>query len=232
MHVFGNACEVKAIDAIAQKHNLKVIYDASHAFCVEYKGESLLNHGDAATLSFHATKLFHTGEGGAVIFRHQEDLERAKKMINFGITGPESIDELGINAKMNELQAAMGLCVLDEMEANLKARAAVWHCYEQALSQLLQLQAKPEGLDYNYAYFPVVFESEEQAVRVAATLKEDGVLARRYFYPSLDTLELVDGRANCPVSRNIASRILCLPLYSELEIKNSKLIINQIEGTL
>ena len=120
VHVFGNACDVDAIDAIAKKHSLKVIYDASHAFGVKYQGESLLKHGDAATLSFHATKLFHTGEGGAIVFKRKEDLERAKKMINFGITGPETVEALGINAKMNELQAAMGLCVLDEMEENLK----------------------------------------------------------------------------------------------------------------
>lgn len=232
VHVFGNACDVEAIDAIAQKHNLKVIYDASHAFGVNYKGESLLRHGDAATLSFHATKLFHTGEGGAIIFKRKEDLERAKKMINFGITGPESIEELGINAKMNELQAAMGLCVLDEMEENLKARAAVWHRYEQALSQALQLQAKPEALDYNYAYFPVVFESEEQAVRVAATLKENGVLARRYFYPSLESVACLGAEADQPASNDIASRILCLSIFAQLSQHDQQSIINLIEVEL
>ncbi|MEQ9544765.1 MAG: DegT/DnrJ/EryC1/StrS family aminotransferase [Marinobacter sp.] len=226
VHVFGNACDVEAIDAIAQKHNLKVIYDASHAFGVNYKGESLLKHGDAATLSFHATKLFHSGEGGAIIFKRKEDMERAKKMINFGITGPQSIEELGINAKMNELQAAMGLCVLDEMEENLTARAAVWRRYQQALGQTLQLLAKPEALDYNYAYFPVVFESEEQAVGVAATLKENGVLARRYFYPSLESVECLGAVADQPVSNDIASRILCLPIYSALSTES----IDKITG--
>lgn len=232
VHVFGNACDVEAISAIALKHNLKVIYDASHAFGVSYKGESLLKHGDAATLSFHATKLFHTGEGGAIIFKRKEDLERAKTMINFGITGPDSIEELGINAKMNELQAAMGLCVLDEMEDNLKARAAVWHRYEQALSQALQLQVTPEALDYNYAYFPVVFENEEQAVRVAATLKENGVLARRYFYPSLDLVGCLGAEAAQPVSKEIASRILCLPIFAQLSQPDQQSIINLIEAEL
>ncbi|WP_288365930.1 DegT/DnrJ/EryC1/StrS family aminotransferase [uncultured Marinobacter sp.] len=226
VHVFGNACDVEAIATIAETHKLKVIYDGCHAFGVNYKGESLLNHGDAATLSFHATKLFHTGEGGAIIFKRKEDLERAKKMINFGITGPESIEELGINAKMNELQAAMGLCVLDEMEENLTARAAVWHRYEQAFSKTLQLQAKPEALEYNYAYFPVVFQSEEQAVQVAATLKENGVLARRYFYPSLESVECLGAEADQPVSMDIASRILCLPIYSSLSIDS----IDKITG--
>lgn len=216
VHVFGNACDVEAIDAIAQKYNLKVIYDASHAFGVTYQGESLLKHGDAATLSFHATKLFHTGEGGAVVFKRKEDLERARKMINFGITGPESIDQVGINAKMDEFQAAMGLCVLDEMEDNLQAREQVWRRYEQALPGNLQLQATRETLGYNYAYFPVVFESEEQAVRVAARLKENGVLARRYFYPSLESVRCLNAETDQPVSKDIASRILCLPIYDQL----------------
>ena len=232
VHVFGNACDVEAIDAIAQKHKLKVIYDASHAFGVKYKGESLLKHGDAATLSFHATKLFHTGEGGAIVFKRKEDLERAKKIINFGITGPESIEELGINAKLNELQAAMGLCVLDEMEANLQARVQVWHRYEQILAKNLQLQAKHEGLGYNYAYFPVVFETEEQAVRVAAALKENGVLARRYFYPSLVSVECLDAHADQPVSMDIASRILCLPMFDQLEQSIQSNIIGLVEAEL
>tara|TARA_Y100001001_G_scaffold164845_1_gene199529 strand:+ start:2360 stop:3460 length:1101 start_codon:yes stop_codon:yes gene_type:complete len=232
VHVFGNACDVEVISAIAEKHKLKVIYDASHAFGVNYKGESLLKHGDAATLSFHATKLFHTGEGGAIIFKRRDDLERAKKMINFGITGPEVIEELGVNAKMNELQAAMGLCVLDEMEDNLKARAAVWHRYEQALRRSLQLQAKPEALKYNYAYFPVLFESEKQAVRVAAVLKENGVLARRYFYPSLESIECLGAKAVQPVSKDIASRILCLPIFDQLAQHDQQNIINLIEAEL
>jgi dTDP-4-amino-4,6-dideoxygalactose transaminase len=232
VHVFGNACDVEAIEKIASKHNLKVIYDASHAFGVQYKGESLLKHGDAATLSFHATKLFHTGEGGAIVFKHKEDLERARKMINFGITGPETIEELGINAKMNELQAAMGLCVLDEMEENLKARAEVWERYEKTLGKTLQLQVKHQALGYNYAYFPVVFDSEERAVRVAAALKEHGVLARRYFYPSLESVECLEAKADQSVSKDIASRILCLPIFCQLGQSDQRTIIALIEAEL
>jgi dTDP-4-amino-4,6-dideoxygalactose transaminase len=232
VHVFGNACDVESIDAIAQKHNLKVIYDAAHAFGVKYKGESLLKHGDAATLSFHATKLFHTGEGGAIVFKRKEDLERAKKMINFGIAGPEEIEELGVNAKMNELQAAMGLCVLDEMEENLKARAEVWQRYEKTLGKTLQLQAKHQALGYNYAYFPVVFDSEEQAVRVAATLKENGVLARRYFYPSLGSVRCLDAEADQPVSKDIASRILCLPIYSALDEEDQQVVLSWLAKSI
>jgi len=228
VHVFGNACNVEAIGGIAQQHKLKVIYDASHAFGVTYKGDSLLKHGDAATLSFHATKLFHTGEGGAIIFKCKEDLERAKKMINFGITGSESIGELGINGKMNELQAAMGLCVLDEMEENLQAREQVWRRYEQALPENLQLQRKHESLGYNYAYFPVVFESEEQAVRLAATLRGNGVLARRYFYPSLECVKSLGQKGDKNVSHNIANRILCLPMYSTLSLADQKIIVETL----
>lgn len=226
VHVFGNACDVEAIDAIAQKHNLKVIYDAAHAFGVKYKGESLLKNGDAATLSFHATKLFHTGEGGAIVFKHKEDLERAKRMINFGITGPETIEELGINAKMHELQAAMGLCVLDEMEKNLKARSVVWQQYEQELDEVLQLQKKSQALDYNYAYFPVVFQSEKQSVKMAAILKDSGIGARRYFYPSLESVDCMGTHAVQPVSKDISSRILCLPLYASLSSEDIVKIVS------
>lgn len=218
VHVFGNACDVEAIDATARKHNLKVIYDASHAFGVKYKGESLLNRGDAATLSFHATKLFHTVEGGAIVFKHKEDLDRAKKMINFGLAGPESIEEIGINAKLSELQAAMGLCVLDEVGDNLEARARIWNSYANALSKKVQLQSKREGLGYNYAYFPVVFETEEQTTRVVAALKDRGILARRYFYPSLESVVSLGQNEMQPVSDSIAKRILCLPIYADLEM--------------
>ncbi|RTE65234.1 DegT/DnrJ/EryC1/StrS family aminotransferase [Amphritea opalescens] len=232
VHVFGNACDVEAIDCIAQKHKLKVIYDASHAFGVQYKGESLLKHGDAATLSFHATKLFHTVEGGAIVFKRKEDLERAKKMINFGLAGPDRIEELGINAKMNELQAAMGLCVLDEMEQNLAARAKIWLHYEEVLGKMLQLQAKSQSLDYNYAYFPVVFESEEQTLQVIATLKENGIQARRYFYPSLESVECLGAETSCSVSKDISGRILCLPIYIGLKLSEQKEIANIIRPIL
>lgn len=232
VHVFGNACDVEAIAKIAQAHQLKVIYDAAHAFGVKYQGESLLNHGDAATLSFHATKLFHAIEGGAIVFKRKEDLEQAKKLINFGITGPEVIEELGVNAKMNEFQAAMGLCVLDEIEANLQARKHVWHTYEKSLADCLQLQVLPETLEYNYAYFPVVFKSEVQALHVAAALKENGIQARRYFYPSLESVACLNAPAEQPISKDIASRILCLPLFVQLEAVELNRIIALVKEAL
>lgn len=232
VHVFGNACNVESIDALAKEHGLSVIYDASHAFGVKYKGESLLTYGDAATLSFHATKLFHTGEGGAIVFKRKDDFERAQKMINFGITGPETIDELGINAKMNELQAALGLCVLDEMDENLAARGSVWREYERALTNRVQFQKKSEDVVYNFAYFPAVFESETQAKKVAAALKESEVLVRRYFYPSLDSVKCLGEYPIQPASRDIASRVLCLPMFGDLDKAEQRKIINIIGAEL
>ncbi|WP_201542674.1 DegT/DnrJ/EryC1/StrS family aminotransferase [Psychrobacter faecalis] len=229
VHVFGNACDVEAIDTIAQKYNLKVIYDAAHAFGVTFKDKSLLNYGDAAILSFHATKLFHSIEGGAIVFKNKEDLERAKLIINFGISSPDSIDNIGINAKMNEFQAAMGLCVLDELESNLTSRAEIWNTYAEALDTQCQLQKLHPDIQYNYAYFPIVFDTVEQATQILNTLKDNGIIARRYFYPSLDTVDYFQLKNYQPISNDIASRILCLPIYSELSASEQYIIINSIK---
>lgn len=227
VHVFGNASEVEAIGAIAQKHQLKVVYDASHAFAVKYKGSSLLNWGDAATLSFHATKLFHTIEGGAIVFKHKADLECAKQMINFGLSGPEDIAGQGINAKMNEFQAAMGLCVLDEMAENLAVRKAIVKQYQQQLPPELQRQAINDAASVSYAYMPVALKNEEQVLTLLENLKQKGIVARRYFYPSLNCTEYGDGQA-MPVSEEIAQRIVCLPLHVDL----SESDINQISNII
>jgi dTDP-4-amino-4,6-dideoxygalactose transaminase len=231
VHVFGNACDVEAIGAIAQKHSLKVIYDAAHAFGVKYKGESLLKHGDAATLSFHATKLFHTGEGGAIVFKRKEDLERAKKMINFGIAGPEEIEELGINAKMNELQAAMGLCVLDEIEEIHKSRAQVTETYDHYLQGKVQKQAIQPDVTYNHAYYPVALPSSREVVKVVSELRDAGVLARRYFYPSLETVSSLESKLKaCEESQKLAGRILCLPIYTRLDSGDVAAIAKKVAG--
>lgn len=217
VHVFGNACDVDAIDRIANQHNVKVVYDAAHAFGVNFKNKSLLSYGDAATLSFHATKLFHTIEGGAIVFKRKEDLERAKKLINFGIASPDNIDEIGINAKMNEFQAAMGLCMLDEIEANLGARAAATQHYDEHLPASLQRQRWNMNASKNHAYLPVVFETEAQALTVLSTLEKYGIMARRYFSPSLDQVAIGLGVGKeIKESQDIAGRILCLPLYAKL----------------
>ncbi len=227
VHVFGNACDVETIDAIAQKHNLKVIYDASHAFGVKYKGESLLKHGDAATLSFHATKLFHTGEGGAIVFKHKEDLERAKKLINFGITGPEHIEVLGINAKMNELQAAMGLCVLDEIGQNISNRKLVWQAYRESLSSQFIPQKINPYITNNYAYFPVTLLSKYSVTDIVRVMADKDVQLRRYFYPSLSDLDFLGSSTVTFISQDIASRVLCFPIFSEC---NYKAIIENLKS--
>lgn len=230
VHVFGNACDVEAIESIAGKNNLKVIYDAAHAFGVTYKGKSLLKYGDAATLSFHATKLFHSIEGGAVVFKRKKDLEYAKKLINFGISGSGTIEHVGINAKMNELQAAMGLCVLDEIEKIKLGRANIWKNYiESLIDTSLTFQQWNKHSQNNHAYAPVLFSSELQLLKVDAKLKENNIFSRRYFYPSLDTLASLGSYQDCSVSKDIANRVLCLPIYSHLKVKDQHRVIEIIK---
>lgn len=231
VHVFGNPCDVESIADIANKHNLKVIYDAAHAFGTQFKEQSVLNYGDISTLSFHATKLFHTIEGGAIITNDDDIADRIRLLMNFGITGPTSINSIGTNAKMNEFEAAMGLCVLDEIEAIQSGRQAVWGAYEKAFlnSQLRLQQWNSESLN-NCAYAPVVFPSEQALLKAEQALKDNDILPRRYFYPSLDTLPYLDNRQVCKESRELSSRILCLPIYPNLSETEVLRIIDIIKG--
>jgi len=229
VHVFGNPCDVETIEVIANKNNLKVIYDAAHAFSCEYKGQSVLNYGDISTLSFHATKLFHTIEGGAVITNSDELAKKIRLMINFGITSPTSIESIGTNAKMNEFEAAMGLCVLDDIAEIRDRREAIWQTYSENLSESVEIQKWNAFSKNNASYAPILFNSEEKLLKVDARLKENKILARRYFYPSLDTLEYLGIEQVCIHSRDIASRILCLPMYPSLDDSHIKKIINIIK---
>lgn len=222
VHVFGNPCEVEAIQAIADKHQLKIIYDAAHAFGVKYKGESILNWGDAATLSFHATKVFHTIEGGAIVFKRKEDLEKAKKLINFGITGPESIEGLGINGKMNEFQAAMGLCVLDEIEENIRRREIIWNIYQSELNGKVEFQQFSSTATKNFGYAPVVMGNEEQRTNAQNYFTEQCITARRYFFPTLDSVSCFASSKKNDHAKNISNKILCLPLHCNLSISEAK----------
>jgi len=232
VHVFGNACEVETIEAIAIRHGLKVVYDAAHAFGVRYKGESILLRGDISTLSFHATKLFHTIEGGALVINDDDLVEKARYLINFGIAGPESIPALGTNAKMNEFEAAMGLCMLDDIETIFRLRQEVYERYETALGRYLVTQRKNPDATLNYSYFPVLFEDESTLKRVERALNEKNIYPRRYFYPSLDTLSYIEPKQYAPISRNISSRILALPMYPDLDEKDQNTIIRTILETL
>lgn len=210
VHVFGYACNVEKIKAIAHKYNLKVIYDAAHAFGSVYKGSSLLAYGDISTCSFHATKLFHTVEGGACITNndiYSNVLELSKR---FGHQYDDHI-HLGINAKNSELHAAMGLANLPYIESIISRRKKISEQYDSLLGGFYKPQ-KQDALLYNYAYYPIVFESEQHLLAVFARLNAQDVFPRRYFYPSLNTISYVHG-APCVNSEDIALRVACLPLY-------------------
>ncbi len=231
-HVFGNPCDVEAIDKIAKKHNLKVIYDGAHTFGVNYKDKSIANYGDITTLSFHATKLFHTIEGGALIINDDELVQKARYLINFGIKNQEEIPHLGTNAKMNEFEAAMGLCLLDDIEKIKNNRKNIYEKYQKELKGLVKFQEQNENVTQNYSYFPVVFENEEQLLKVQKALNQKDIFPRRYFYPSLDTLEYIEPKQECKISRDISKRILCLPIYAELTKAEQNSILNIIKQNI
>lgn len=227
-HVFGNPCNVEAIEKIAKKHELKVIYDAAHAFGVNYKGKSLLNYGDVSTCSFHATKIFHTGEGGCWVTGDETLQHKLYYHHNFGHNGPEAFHGVGTNAKMSELQAAMGLAVYNHLDEIFEERKKVVETYKKLLKKSkLQLLKIRENTEWNYHYFPVVFESEEALLKAKQAMNAQEIYPRRYFYPSLNTLNYVNN-ATMPVSESISKRILCLPLYVGLEEKMIEKIVKLI----
>jgi dTDP-4-amino-4,6-dideoxygalactose transaminase len=223
VHVFGYPCDVEKIDAIAKRHNLKVIYDAAHAFGVTYKGKSLLDFGDISTGRFHATKLFHTIEGGCVIVRDQTVSDRIGLMKHFGHMGDEHL-MLGINAKATEFQAAMGLCNLRHIDEIIQKRKVAFGHYNQLLDGVFDRPAIHKDTTYNYAYYPVLFENETQLLQKIAELNKKNIFPRRYFYPSLNTLPYLSATQSCPVSEDIAARIICLPMSASLEEKDIKII--------
>jgi len=217
VHVYGYPSEVEIIESIAKKHNLKVIYDAAHAFGCTLNDTSLLNYGDISTLSFHATKLFHTVEGGAIVAHTPQMADTLNKMKSFGHEGDEYYS-LGINGKNSEFHAAMGLCVLPNVPDIIQSRRIICEMYNTQLTDLgVFFPAVPENYGYNYAYYPVVFQSETQLLAVKQVLNSNQINPRRYFYPSLNTLPFLKDRQSCPISEDISSRVMCLPLYDGLE---------------
>jgi dTDP-4-amino-4,6-dideoxygalactose transaminase len=231
-HVFGNPCAVEEIELIAKKHNLKVIYDAAHAFGVKYKGKSIFEYGDVSTCSFHATKLFHTGEGGAIFCKDPELYHQIFYSHNFGHNGPLAFHGLGINGKMSELQAAMGLAVLSYMSSILESRKKIIETYDQLLikSEMQKLTIRPKS-EWNFSYCPVVFKHELDLLNVESKLNIINIFPRRYFYPSLNTLPFLKTR-KIEISETTSSKILCLPLHSELTKEEIKLIMSVIFETL
>lgn len=217
-HVYGNCCDVNKIKEIADENNLKVIYDAAHGFNVTMSGKSILDFGDISTLSFHATKIFHTIEGGALIIKDDDLYEKAKKIINFGFSSKGTIECLGINAKMNEFQGAMGLCLLEEVENQIKKRKHIYYKYRSKLkgTKHISIYEYEQGLCPNYSYFPIILDSEELLLKVISKLNDNHINPRRYFYPSLNNLEYVK-KQKMEISEDISKRILCLPIYGDLE---------------
>lgn len=223
-HVYGNPCDIDAIEVIAKKYSLKVIYDAAHCFGTKYKGRSVFEYGDISTTSFHATKLFHTIEGGAVFTQSPELLRKMALLRNFGHDGPDEFQGVGINGKNCEFHAAMGLCNLKHADEILDKRRLLSFYYWRALTGLQAKYPKlNDDLDYNYAYFPVLFDSEELMHKCMRALENEKIYCRRYFYPSLSTLSFVE-KSSMPVCESVASRILCLPLYHTLTTSDLDLI--------
>jgi len=221
VHVFGNPCDMDALQEMSNKYGLKLIYDAAHAFLVTYKGTNVAQFGDASTFSFHATKIFHTIEGGAIVVNDDGLAEKIRLMINFGIAGYDSITELGINAKMNEFQAAMGLCMLDEICANIESRKHIFEYYHHTFAghPNIQLQQINPMTRINYTYFPIVLSSEEKLLSLIDSLNKKNIFPRRYFYPSLEKLPYLQVSSNMKVSSCIAKRVLCLPIYEDLKVE-------------
>lgn len=231
-HVFGNPCHVEAIQAIAIKHNLKVIYDAAHCFGVTYNNESIFNFGDVSSCSFHATKLFHTGEGGALFFSDKALYESLFYSHNFGHNGPHDFSGVGTNAKMSELQAAMGLAVLPYMDEILSQRKVIVDFYNNNIDfSKVRTFVIRENTQWNYSYYPIIFESEEKLLQVEKALNQAQIFPRRYFYPSLNTISFASGKS-MPVSEKIASSVLCLPLYAGLTEDETKEIVHLLNAAL
>lgn len=227
-HIFGNPCKVDDIEKIGERYNLKIIYDAAHCFGVNYKGKSLFNYGDVSTCSFHATKLFHTGEGGAMFCQDDNLNHKLYYSHNFGHKTFTEFYGAGINAKMSELQAAMGLSILPYMDMIIKARKEIVGFYDKNLntSKIKTLSLR-DGTEWNYSYYPVIFDNKSDMDQVEKKLSLYNIYPRRYFYPSLNKLEYVKGITN-PISESIAERIICLPLFVNLPSSAQEKIVEVI----
>ena len=228
VHVFGNCCDIEAIDAIAKKHNLKVIYDACHSVGVKYKGQSIFNYGDISVTSFHATKMLNTTEGGGCFTLNKELDEKLRRIRFFGFENHADIVEDGTNGKMTEVHAAVGLANLKYLDAALADRKRKYAMYKEALSKDKSLKFQKINEGCNYSYFPVIFKDEDTLLKVQAKLNANHIFPRRYFYPSVNTFSRLVPYTPMPVSEDIASRILCLPLYYTLSEQDIQRIIDII----
>ena len=234
VHVYGNICDVERIDEIAKKHNLKVIYDAAHTFGVKYKGISVANFGDASMFSFHATKVFNTIEGGCITYNNDDLVTKLNDLKNFGIHGPESVEYVGGNAKMNEFQAAMGICNLRHIDEWINQRKQVVESYRSKLSNIPGIKLINPQLDVesNYAYLPVIFDNYKHTrEEVYDLLAKNDIIARKYFYPLVNDYDCYKDKYNSndtPIAKYIADRVLTLPLYPDLDEETINRICNII----
>lgn len=223
-HVYGNPCDIDRIEQIAQKHQLKVIYDAAHCFGAKYKGKTVFAYGDISITSFHATKLFHSIEGGAVITNSPDLTKKLARMRNFGFLDYEKFDGVGINGKNSEFHAAMGLCNLKYVNKILRKRKESSHYYDKKLKDLkVEKPLINAQAEYNYSYYPIVFPSEQALLRAKAELELNNISSRRYFYPVLSKLNYVKHGVT-PVAEEISKRVLCLPLYYDISFEEIDLI--------
>ncbi len=228
-HVYGNPCDVEAIQEIAKRNNLKVIYDGAHAFGVTFKGRSIFEYGDISACSFHSTKLFHTVEGGAVFTQEPELLKRMAYLRNFGHDGPERFATIGINGKNSEFHAAMGLVNLKYINQIIETRKVLSKRYDSFLTQVKA--TKPvltKYAEYNFAYYPLIFNSEEVLLKVMNILNQHLIYPRRYFYPSLAELPYISTKQHCPITDSVSSRALCLPLFDTLTVEEIDMICRLI----
>lgn len=234
VHVYGNVCDVKAIKKIAEKYKLKVIYDAAHAFGVTLNGINIANFGDASMFSFHATKVFNTIEGGAITYKDEKLTKILYNIKNFGIEGPESVEYIGGNAKMNEFQAAMGICNIRHINEEIEKRRIIVDRYMKRLGNIqgIKIPKKQEGVKSNYAYFPVIFDGYNMSRdEVLQALKKENIIARKYFYPITNSFQCYRGKFDpneTPVAKYISERVLTLPLYGELDLEDVDRICNII----
>lgn len=232
VHVYGYPCDVTALAEIARRRKLKVIYDAAHAFGSKLNGKPLPANGDVSVLSFHATKLFHTVEGGAVLTDDDEVARKIRLLRAFGHIRDEYFT-LGINAKNSEFHAAMGLCLLPRVAEFIALRKTLYEQYDNLLAHLPLTRPKPRlsGLDYNHAYYPVIFPSESLLLAAKESLEKAEIVPRRYFYPALNCLLYCRGES-CPVAEDVAARVLCLPLSHEVTPEIQKNVTTVLEGCL
>ena len=227
-HVYGNPCNIEEIERIAKKHQLYVIYDSAHCFGVQYKGKSIFEYGDVSTCSFHATKIFHTGEGGALFCKNKELFAKLYHHHNFGHDGPLNFHGLGINGKMSELHAGMGLSVLPYMDEIIKKRKSIIRIYNENFNNLKKILIR-ENTDWNFSYYPVLFENEKERLVVEKILNDHDIYPRRYFFPSLNKLPYI-GNRTMPISESISKNILCLPLYFELTEREIETIVSIVKN--